>query len=94
MSQGFWVHGMPARNIDQVISYLSGDAHDQYKVRWYDGQDFLTVVDSFPITIPRSKAASDRYFKVCPVCGAGSYKPCKTIKTRRVTDTHLPRINS
>ena len=45
----FWVHGMPARNIDQVIDYLSGDAHDRTKVQWHDGKNFITVVDRFPI---------------------------------------------
>ena len=31
------LHGMNARNLDQVASYVSGDAHDRSKVQWFDG---------------------------------------------------------
>ena len=41
---GFWVHGVPARNIDQVVSYLTGDAHDQSKVQFYKDGKFYSVV--------------------------------------------------
>lgn len=28
-----WVHGAPARDIRQVVSYLTGDSHDRSKVQ-------------------------------------------------------------
>ena len=33
-------HGIPARDLDTLISYISGDAHDRSKVEWFDGQKF------------------------------------------------------
>ena len=39
-----WVHGCRARDLKQVESYLSGDAHDQSKVQWYDGNQFHDLV--------------------------------------------------
>ena len=41
---GFWIHGSPARDLEQVESYLRGDAHDRSKVQWFDGQGFHPVV--------------------------------------------------
>lgn len=38
------VHGMRARNVEQVMSYLSGDAHDQSKVQWFDGNKFHNFI--------------------------------------------------
>ena len=34
------VHGMRARDIEQVMSYLSGDAHDRSKIQWFNGVKF------------------------------------------------------
>lgn len=31
------------------------------------------------------------YFNWCPTCGAEPRKPCRTLKTKRVTDTHAAR---
>lgn len=48
----FWVHGAPARNLDQVFDYLtSDDAHDRSKVVWFDGKRFQQVTDFFPIDL-------------------------------------------
>ena len=41
-----------------------------------------------------SKAASAQYPNVCPVCFAKPKQPCRTLKTGRVTDTHLVRIQT
>ena len=40
---GFWVHGYPAHSLEQVVSFLTGDAHDQSKVQWYDGKRFHSI---------------------------------------------------
>ena len=34
------------------------------------------------------------YPNQCPTCGAEPNKPCRTLKTKRVTDTHLARIDA
>lgn len=34
------------------------------------------------------------YFNWCPTCGAEPRKPCRTRKTKRVTDTHSARLHS
>lgn len=41
-----------------------------------------------------STAVSAQYENTCPVCGAGPKQPCRTKITKRVTDTHLPRIDA
>lgn len=41
-----------------------------------------------------SKAVSARYRNVCPKCKAKSYEPCRTLKTGRVTDTHMQRVQN
>ncbi len=41
-----------------------------------------------------SNAASARYRNVCPKCKARSFEPCRTLKTGRVTDTHLSRVDA
>lgn len=38
-------------------------------------------------------AASARYDVPCSFCGAKAFEPCRSIKTRRVTDTHSARIH-
>lgn len=40
-----------------------------------------------------SKAASAQYRVECSYCGAKIGEPCRTLKTRRVTDTHVDRIH-
>lgn len=42
---GFWVHGMRARDLAEVESFLTGDAHDKSKVQWFDGKKFHTLID-------------------------------------------------
>ena len=42
---------------------------------------------------PVSSAVSAQYNITCPVCAAGPLLPCRTLKTGRVTDTHLKRID-
>lgn len=44
LEPGIWVHDSRARSLEQVESYLSGDAHDQSKVQWYDGDRFHDLV--------------------------------------------------
>ena len=39
-----------------------------------------------------SGAASAQYAVSCPYCLAGPHKPCRTIGTGRVTDTHRARL--
>lgn len=41
-----------------------------------------------------SKAASAQYRNTCPVCKAGFKMPCRTLKTGRVTDTHMARVQA
>ena len=41
-----------------------------------------------------STAASAQYRNVCLVCHAPGLSPCRTLKTRRVTDTHKARIDA
>ena len=44
MAKGsLWVHGMPARDLAQVEDFLNGDAHDQSKVQWFDGNRFHDI---------------------------------------------------
>lgn len=33
MKVSIWVHGAPARSLEQVVSYLTGDDHDRSKVQ-------------------------------------------------------------
>lgn len=40
-----------------------------------------------------SKAASAQLGVPCRVCGADPLQPCRTAKTNRVTDTHMPRLD-
>ena len=40
-----WIHGQPARDLDQVASYLNGDAHDQSKVQVLVGGNFYNLAD-------------------------------------------------
>jgi len=40
----FWIHGFPARDMEQVAEYLSGDAHDQSKVQVLVDGKFYDVV--------------------------------------------------
>lgn len=40
-----------------------------------------------------SAAISARYGVACPICGAGPNEACRTLKTKRVTDTHKARID-
>lgn len=41
---GFWVHGTPARSLDQVLDFLDGDAHDVSKVQWFNGEKFFDFI--------------------------------------------------
>lgn len=41
-----------------------------------------------------SKAASAQYDVTCPKCLARPKEPCRSLRTRRVTDTHLARIDA
>lgn len=41
---GFWVHGSPARSLDEVLEFLNGDAHDVSKVQWFNGNRFFDLV--------------------------------------------------
>lgn len=41
---GIWVHGAPARDLEQVASYLSGDSHARSKVQWFDGKHFYDLL--------------------------------------------------
>lgn len=41
---------------------------------------------------PSSKAVSAQYAVACPTCEAPPKDPCRTLRTLRVTDTHLDRI--
>lgn len=41
---GFWLHGTPARSLDEVLDYLDGDAHDVSKVQWFNGSEFFDLV--------------------------------------------------
>jgi hypothetical protein len=43
--EGIWVHGAPAHDLGQVNGYLTGDAHDQSKVEWFDGETFWNLRD-------------------------------------------------
>ncbi len=50
--EGFWVHDMPARSIEQVIDYLSDDdPHTRSKVQWFDSKKFVTIIWEFPIRV-------------------------------------------
>ena len=40
----FFVHGMPARNVEQVLDFLSGNAHDVSKVQFFDGTRFHNFI--------------------------------------------------
>lgn len=40
-----------------------------------------------------SGAVSAQYSVMCPICKALPFAPCRTLITRRVTDTHLARID-
>lgn len=40
-----WVHGTPARDLEQVAGYLGGDAHDQSKVQVLIGGHFYNLAD-------------------------------------------------
>lgn len=44
-------------------------------------------------TLRTSKAVSAQYPRSCPTCKAAPYRPCRSLGTGRVTDTHLARIN-
>lgn len=39
-----------------------------------------------------STAYSAQYRASCPTCKAESFMPCRTLKTKRVTDTHAGRV--
>lgn len=41
-----------------------------------------------------SGAVSAQYPVICPTCGAGPSRPCRTMSTGRVTDTHQARIDA
>lgn len=41
----------------------------------------------------QSKAVSSQYTVECPQCHAAPNQPCRTLRTGRVTDTHLSRID-
>lgn len=41
-----------------------------------------------------SSAVSAQYPHGCTTCGAGPRQPCRTLRTGRVTDTHLARIQN
>lgn len=40
---GIYLHGVPARDLEHVVSYLTGDAHDRSKVEFFDGERFLSL---------------------------------------------------
>jgi hypothetical protein len=42
----------------------------------------------------KSHAVSAQYNVTCPVCNAQPLTPCRTLRTGRVTDTHLARIEA
>ncbi|HET6916638.1 MAG TPA: hypothetical protein VFH56_11165 [Acidimicrobiales bacterium] len=60
-------------------------AHNRTQVKARAAEIFADV-------LPTSKAPSARYGVPCPTCGAKADEPCRTRKTRRVTDTHVARI--
>lgn len=43
-SPQIWLHGQPARTLEEVIKYLSGDAHDRSKVQFFDGKEFHDLI--------------------------------------------------
>ena len=47
-----WVHGAPARCLDQVVKYLTGDVHDQTKVEIFvnTGDVKTSLFRPFPFT--------------------------------------------
>lgn len=55
-------HGVTARNMDQVRSYLTGDAHDQTKVEMFDGSEMVAAVDApagnYPVCSRNGEQAS------------------------------------
>lgn len=40
-----------------------------------------------------SKAVSAQYRRPCPTCKAKPLEPCRTLRTGRVTDTHMARLS-
>lgn len=40
-----------------------------------------------------SAAVSAQYDVGCPRCGAQAFEPCRSARTRRVTDTHAARMD-
>ena len=41
-----WVHGFPARDWEQVVQYINGDAHDRSKLQvLVDGKFYPLIVD-------------------------------------------------
>ena len=47
-----WCHGMKARNLEQVLSYLTGDDHDKSKVQVFvnTGDPKTSFFTPFPFT--------------------------------------------
>lgn len=41
-----------------------------------------------------SSSVSAQYPTGCTTCGAVRGQPCRSLRTRRVTDTHIARINA
>lgn len=41
-----------------------------------------------------STAASAKYRNTCPTCKSGPFMPCRTLKSGRVTGTHIPRLRA
>lgn len=68
---GIWVHGAPARDLEQVESYLSGDAHDRSKVEWFDGSRFRPLV----IEEPRRVTSGDFSQQGSERCGDDGFGP-------------------
>jgi hypothetical protein len=47
-----WLHGSPARSLEQIMWYLSGDAHDRSKVQIFvnTGDPKSSFFADFPFT--------------------------------------------
>ena len=44
LSARICVHGLFPRNLDQLVSYVDGDTHDQSKVDWFTGSEFVALL--------------------------------------------------
>lgn len=63
-----WIHGARARSWDQVIEYLSGDAHDRSKVQIYVNGRFFSITEpsSLASSVGRSADSESESGRVLP----------------------------